>query len=195
MNDKITFGIGGVIVGVLLVSLFTSSMFSGSMNGGFGMMSGVDKHFIEQMIPHHEGAVDMAELALQKSKRPEIKTLATAIIKDQTKEIVDMTAWYKDWFGGTVPKGSAGKMSGGMMSSGGMHMGGQEDMASLENAKDFDKAFLEAMIPHHQLALMMVQMLKAGSNRPEMLQLVENITVSQSKEIQQMQAWYTQWYK
>jgi len=82
-----------------------------------------------------------------------------------------------------------------MMSQGGMHMGGTEDMANLENATDFDKAFLEAMIPHHQLALMMVQMLEAGSSRPEMQQLAKNITASQSKEIQQMQGWYQQWYK
>jgi len=83
----------------------------------------------------------------------------------------------------------------GMMSQSGMHMGGQEDMTALENAPDFDKAFLEEMIPHHQLALMMVQMLEAGSNRPEMLQLAKNITVSQSKEIKEMQGWYQQWYK
>ena len=203
-NNKILYGIGGIIIGILLVSVFTS-MFR---YGGFGMMGNnyqntgnnqmagtIDKHFIEQMIPHHEGAIDMAKLALVKSKRPEIKTLATAIIEGQTKEINDMTSWYKDWFGNDVPKVSGGMLGGGMMSQSGMHMGGQEDMASLENATDFDKAFLEAMIPHHQLALMMVQMLESGSNRPEMLQLAKNITTSQSKEIQQMQAWYTQWYK
>jgi uncharacterized protein (DUF305 family) len=208
MNNKITFGVGGIVVGLLLASIFSPTMFSGNRNGGFGMMGNnyqntgnnqmmgnIDKHFIEQMIPHHEGAVDMAKLALVKSKRPEIKTLATAIIEGQTKEINDMTSWYKNWFGNDVPKVSGGMMGGGMMSQSGMHMGGQEDMASLENASDFDKAFLEAMIPHHQLALMMVQMLESGSNRPEMLQLAKNITTSQSKEIQQMQAWYTQWYK
>ena len=203
-NNKILYGIGGIIIGILLVSVFTP-MFR---YGGFGMMGNnyqntgnnqmagtIDKHFIEQMIPHHEGAIAMAKLALIKSKRPEIKTLATAIIEGQTKEITDMTGWYKDWFGNDVPKVSGGMMGGGMMSQSGMHMGGQEDMASLENATDFDKAFLETMIPHHQLALMMVQMLESGSNRPEMLQLAKNITTSQSKEIQQMQAWYTQWYK
>lgn len=208
MNNKITFGIGGIVIGLLLAGIFSSAMFSGFRNGGSGMMGNnyqntgnnqvagtIDKHFIEQMIPHHEGAVDMAKLALVKSKRPEIKTLATAIIADQTKEINDMTSWYKDWFGNDVPKVSGGMMGGGMMSQSGMHMGGQEDMASLENATDFDKTFLEAMIPHHQLALMMVQMLESGSNRPEMLQLAKNITTSQSKEIQQMQTWYTQWYK
>lgn len=206
MNNKITFGIGGIVVGLVLAGIFSPKMFSGYRNGGMmvnnyqntgdNQMAGtIDKHFIEQMIPHHEGAVAMAKLALEKSKRPEIKTLATAIITDQNKEIADMNTWYKDWFGNDVPKVSGGMMGGGMMSQSGMHMGGQEDMVSLESATDFDKAFLEAMIPHHQLALMMVQMLDSGSNRPEMLQLAKNITTSQSKEIQQMQAWYTQWYK
>lgn len=213
MNNKIVFGIGGIIIGLVIAIFFTTTI-SPYRNGGFGMMgwrnnsgsnqgltgntqvaNNIDKHFIEQMIPHHDGAVAMAKLALEKSKRTEIKTLATAIIEGQTKEIQDMGVWYKDWFGKDVPQVSTGMMGGGMMSSSGMHMGGQEDMTVLENAKDFDKAFLEAMIPHHQLALMMVRMLEAGSNRPEMLQLAKNITTSQSKEIQQMQAWYVQWYK
>jgi uncharacterized protein (DUF305 family) len=213
MNNKIVFGIGGIIIGLVIAIFFTTTI-SPYSNAGFGMMgwrsnsgsnqgltgntqvaNNIDRHFIEQMIPHHDGAVAMAKLALEKSKRTEIKTLATAIIEGQTKEIQDMEVWYKEWFGKDVPQVSTGMMGGGMMSSSGMHMGGQEDMTVLENAKDFDKAFLEAMIPHHQLALMMVRMLEAGSNRPEMLQLAKNITNSQSKEIQQMQAWYSVWYK
>ncbi len=209
MSDKIIFGIGGIVIGLVLASVSGSSVFSRSDNGNNGMMGNkqntqinsnnqmmgnIDKHFIEQMIPHHEGAVAMAKLALEKSKRPEIKTLATAIIESQTKEIEDMTGWYKNWYGKDVPKGSTGMMGGGMMSGSGMHMGGQEDMKALETAIDFDKAFLESMIPHHQLALMMVQMLEAGTNRPEMIQLAKNITVSQSKEIENMQGWYKEWY-
>lgn len=213
MNNKIVFGIGGLIIGLLLAVLFTSTPFP-YRNDSFGMMgwgrnsvfdrglvgntqrvNTIDKHFIEQMIPHHEGAIVMAQLALEQSKRSEIKTLATAIIEGQTKEIQNMTLWYTDWFGTDVSKASTGVMGGGMMFSSGMHMGGQEDMAALKSATDFDKAFLEAMIPHHQLALMMVQMLAAGTNRPEMLQLAENITTSQAQEIQQMQGWYTEWYK
>lgn len=196
MNNKIIFGIGGIIVGLILATIFTSSsMFSGFRNGSVGMMGSTDKYFIEQMIPHHDGAVAMAKLALEKSKRPEVKTLAEAIIVGQIKEIQDMRNWYKEWFGTNVPEGSAAMMGGGMMSGSGMHMGGEEDMTTLLAAVDFDKAFLEAMIPHHQLALMMVQMLKAGTNRPEMIQLGENIIVSQSKEIQEMQGWYEKWYK
>ena len=51
------------------------------------------------------------------------------------------------------------------------------------------------MIPHHQLAIMMAQMLQAGTNRPEMLQLAKNIITSQSEEITKMQGWYKNWYK
>lgn len=209
-DNKIIYVVGGIVVGVLLVVLFTPMMRYGDfgmmgwrtnsvsnqgVNGNNQVANNIDRHFIEQMIPHHDGAVAMAKLALKKSKRTEIKTLATAIIDGQTKEIQDMRVWYKDWFGKDVPKVSTGMMGGGMMSQSGMHMGGQEDMATLQNAADFDKAFLEAMIPHHQLALMMVRMLEAGSNRGEMQQLAKNITTSQSKEIQQMQSWYAEWYR
>ena len=147
MNNKITFGVGGIIIGLVLAGVFGSPMFSGFSNGNRGMMGSnsqntgntqkmgsIDKHFIEQMIPHHDGAVAMAKLALQKSKRADIKTFATAIIEDQTKEITDMRGWYKDWFGKEVPKGNTGMMGGGMMSGSGMHMGGEEDMKALETA-------------------------------------------------------------
>ena len=81
------------------------------------------------------------------------------------------------------------------MSQDGMHMGGREDIIALENASDFDKAFIEEMIPHHQLAIMMANMLKSGTSRPEMQQLAKNIISSQTKEIEQMRGWYTNWYK
>jgi uncharacterized protein (DUF305 family) len=200
-NNKILYGIGGIVIGILLVSVFTPMM----QGGGYGMMnsenrnaemaSTLDKHFIEQMIPHHDGAIVMANLALEKAKHPEIKTLATAIIAAQTAEIQDMNSWYQDWFGAAVPKVNTGMMDGGMMSGSGMHMGGQEDMTALQSATDFDKAFIEQMIPHHQMAIMMANMLVSGTNRPEMQQLAKNIISSQSKEIQQMQGWYAEWYK
>lgn len=205
MNNKITYGIGGIVIGLLAAGIFTSSMFSGSNSRMMGdnmqnlasdrMMGNLDKHFIEQMIPHHESAVEMAQMALEKSNHQEIKTLATNIINDQNKEIGDMTAWYKNWFGKDVSKESNGMMGGGMMSGGGMHGDMQNETTSLENAPDFDKAFIEAMIPHHKSAIMMAEMLKFGTERPEMQQLAKNIISSQSKEIKEMQVWYAEWYK
>lgn len=52
-----------------------------------------DVHFLEMMIPHHEGAVAMAKNALQKAERQEIKTLAQNVVKAQEAEIKQMNEW------------------------------------------------------------------------------------------------------
>ncbi len=56
-----------------------------------------DAAFLEMMIPHHQGAVDMAELAAANAKHPEIKALAEAILTSQQKEIADMQQWQREW--------------------------------------------------------------------------------------------------
>lgn len=207
MNNTLVSAVVGGIIGLVLGTVLVGTVFPGARYGSVGMMGntpnalgtpvmgGIDRHFIEQMVPHHEGAIAMATVAVTRAVRPEIKTLAGAIIKDQSKEIEDMSAWYKDWFRTEVPDTSTFLMEGGMMSVSGMHMGGQEDIGTLENAADFDKAFIEAMIPHHQLAVMMAQMLRSGTTRPEMLSLADAIIESQSREIQDMRDWYVSWYK
>ncbi len=58
-----------------------------------------DKAFIEEMIVHHEGAVEMAEAALMSAKHKEIKDMANAIISTQTSEIDQMKTWLKTWYG------------------------------------------------------------------------------------------------
>ncbi len=202
-NNSFLYGIGGLVIGLILaVGLFPMMRYGGMMSWGnyqnpsarFGITNSIDQHFIEQMIPHHDGAIAMANLALEKSARTEIKTLAQAILKAQTTENQEMRAWYQDWFGKIVPVQEPA-LSGGMMFQGGMHMGSGQDISVLKNATDFDKEFIEQMIPHHQMAIMMARMLESGTSRPEMLQLAKNIQSSQATEIQQMQSWYTSWYK
>lgn len=56
-----------------------------------------DKNFIDMMIAHHQGAVDMAELAKQNAKHNEVKKMADDIISAQTKEIDMMKGWQVDW--------------------------------------------------------------------------------------------------
>jgi hypothetical protein len=56
-----------------------------------------DKAFIEGMIPHHQGAIDMAELALQSAGHQEIKDLAKAIVAAQQQEIEQMQQWQQEW--------------------------------------------------------------------------------------------------
>jgi len=163
-----------------------------------GMMTQqqADQHFIEMMIPHHQGAIDMANLALSKAKRPEIKRLAEAIKRDQNREIEQMKTWYKQWYGTEVPASST--MGMGMPRHSGMGMRGMRGMGmmhsmgmnldALKNATDFDKAFIEQMIPHHKMAVMMSAMV-LDSNRPEMRNLAKSIIQTQSAEIELMRGW------
>jgi uncharacterized protein (DUF305 family) len=71
-----------------------------AMTAGLQNKSGdeFDKTFLDEMIVHHQGAIDMAELVLQKSNRPELKQLANEIITAQTKEIGQMESWLQEWY-------------------------------------------------------------------------------------------------
>lgn len=62
-----------------------------------------DKAFVEMMIAHHEGAVDMAKLSESRAKHAEVKDLSKAIIAAQEKEIADMKKWMKEWGYDTAP--------------------------------------------------------------------------------------------
>lgn len=159
----------------------------------------LDAHFIEQMIPHHEDAITMSRLAQTKAKKAEVKKLAEAIIVSQGKEIEQMNTWYKTWFGRALPTDKAVMRQHGMMGeSSTMHMGmmgNNTDVTTLETAENFDRAFIEHMIPHHQMAVMMASMLKTGSTRPEMKKLADDIIATQTKEIEEMRKWLNTWEK
>jgi uncharacterized protein (DUF305 family) len=58
-----------------------------------------DQRFLEAMIAHHQGAIDMAKVAQERAERAEIRTLAAAIIAAQEAEIEQMRAWLAEWFG------------------------------------------------------------------------------------------------
>lgn len=58
-----------------------------------------DQAFLAGMIVHHQGAVAMAQAALQYAQHPEIKAMAEAIISAQTAEIMQMQQWESDWYG------------------------------------------------------------------------------------------------
>lgn len=81
------------------VGMDMGSMMDGMMSGLAGKTGDAfDKEFLEEMIVHHQGAVEMAQAVLATSKRPELIQLANDIITAQTKEIGMMQAWEKAWF-------------------------------------------------------------------------------------------------
>ena len=156
-----------------------------------------DLRFIDGMIPHHEGAVVMAQEALQKSNRPEIKQLAQAIIDAQEKEISELKEWRISWYSNagdepmmySAEMGHMMPMTEEMRSS--MMMNG--DLGTADD--QFDLRFINAMIPHHQGAIDMAQQALDKSDRPEIKELAQNIIDSQQQEIAQMEQWRKEWYR
>jgi uncharacterized protein (DUF305 family) len=207
-NLKFTYVTVGLVIGVIGTWLVTAKVFTpGSYSSSFDGMKNIrqpmvsetiDAHFIEQMIPHHEDAITMAKIALTKTQRPEVKKLAMSIIDTQNHEIEQMKKWYTSWFDREIPTGDNVMSQHGMMGNNGMHMGvrGDEtDIAALEQATEFDMTFVEHMIPHHQMAVMMASMLKNSTTRPEMKQLADEIITAQTNEIDQMREWLKEWNK
>ena len=201
-NRSIAWGVALIAAGVILgtaLLLWGAEGWGGpgavEFRGGADMMTGtMERHFLEEMIPHHEDAVAMAQLARTKAEHPELKQLAEIIIRDQTREIEQMRGWYRSWYGVEAPadEGDGGRRGGGMM--GGM-MQDDADIAALEAAAEFDREFIEQMIPHHQMAVMMASMLLSRSERPEMRGLAQDIIETQTAEIEQMADWYESWYE
>lgn len=203
MQDKVAYGVIGLLVGIIITWTFASIAVNNNSTGMMGMMgmgstsrmmNNIDQHFIDQMIPHHEDAIIMSTIALERAEHQEIKDLAKSIIASQSAEIEQMEKWDKEWFSAAfVPKALAHDHGHAGMNMG--MMGDQTDLESLKSANPFDKAFIEEMIPHHQMAIMMAQMLENSTTRPEMKKLAANIIEAQSREIEQMRGWYAQWYK
>lgn len=147
-----------------------------------------DRDFAIGMIPHHQGAIDMANVVLERGTRPELRAFAESIVASQGDEIALMRSWQEEW-----PDEASG-MSGDHAMAGmdDMMMGGMsaEDLAT---ADDVDLAFVEAMIPHHEGAVMMAGHVLSSTKRPEVRELAEAIIATQQAEIAKMRAWRDAW--
>lgn len=144
--------------------------------------------FIDTMIAHHQGAVDMALLANTRTQRDEMKKLTRGIIDEQRRKIADMQAWRAKWFGEARP---ALNMDFPGMKPG---MSGM-DTVKLAGLKgnEFDVEFMKQMIPHHEGAIEMAKALKTDDNYAELRNLADSIITSQSAEIEQMKGWLGAW--
>ena len=155
-------------------------------NGVSAEHNDADIAFVRDMIPHHEGAISMAELASTRAASAEVKDLATRIAAAQDPEIERMQAMAEAW--GVDLSEDAG-MEGMDHSSGGMEMGDMDaDVAALEplSGAEFDREFLTRMIAHHEGAVEMAQAeLDQGVN-PQAKELAQTIISVQNAEIEEM---------
>lgn len=142
-------------------------------------------NFLAGMIPHHEGAIVMAQYELQHGKNDEMKTLAKSIIAEQTREIKLMKKLLSNFK--TCPanekitqqyqKAMAATMEPMMKNF---------PAAQISAEKNPDRAFALAMVPHHQAAVDMAKVILQYSRDPQVTKLAKEIIASQEKEIQQM---------
>jgi uncharacterized protein (DUF305 family) len=144
-----------------------------------------DAAFVAEMIPHHESAIEMAEIARKQAEHPEIKKLANAIVSTQSEEIETLSQ-ISERLGDEHAGASLGMSEAEM----GMHM----DSSSLEGAEPFDQEFIDMMISHHQGAIIMAEYELANGSDDEAMALAEEIIGAQTREIEQMNDWREQWY-
>ena len=146
-----------------------------------------DAAFITDMTAHHQGAIDMATLAQSKAEHPEIKQLADHIVSAQEGEISVMKTIRADMH-------NMGEDGDTHMDMDKRAMGMDMDMPALENAKPFDKAFIDAMVPHHQGAIAMAKELLKKGEQPALRKMAKDIISAQTEEIAQMREWRKAWY-
>lgn len=150
-----------------------------------------DVTFAQMMIPHHQQAVEMAELAPDRAESEEVKALAERIKEAQAPEIEMMTSWLEEW--GQPLEGQMGGMD---MGEGG-HMDGMEgmegmlsedQMASLEAASgaEFDELFLTSMREHHVGAVKMAEEELQAGQSSEAKELAQTIIDTQQAEIEEI---------
>lgn len=184
-----TVGVGLVLVGIIgLAGVVATGELNDRAAPAVNEASDVDAMFIEQMIPHHDDAIAMGDLGAELGEHAELRELAGDIARTQRAENEQMREWYRDWFGRAVPRTDGEGMMGGPM------MGGSSDPEDLVDADPFDKAFIEQMVPHHRMAIMMAGMLRAQTDQPEMREFADEIIATQSEEIDRMLEWYDEWY-
>src|SRR5829696_7486318 len=147
-----------------------------------------DLQFLDTMIAHHQGAIEMAGLAGSRAQHDELKQLARNVITSQQSEIEKMQGWRAKWFNNAPP---AVNMQFPGMSEG---MSGM-DLTKLDplKANAFDLEFIRQMIPHHEGALAMAKDALAKGSNEEIKSLARQIVEAQEAEITQMKKWQEEW--
>lgn len=148
-----------------------------------------DVAFAQGMIPHHQQAVEMAELAADRAASGDVRQLAADIEAAQAPEIELLTTWLEEW-GAEVPAdgmdhgdmghGDSGSALSGMMT--------EDDMTTLADAQgnEFDEAFVTMMVVHHEGAVQMARTQVAEGADEAAIEMAETIISTQGAEIAAM---------
>ncbi len=145
-----------------------------------------DVEFAQGMIPHHEQAIEMAEIALDPTVEagPAVRDLATRIKGAQDPEIESMTAWLTAWGQPMQMNSSEGHD---MSAMDGMMSVEEMDSLGMMNGADFDTMWMQMMVRHHEGAIAMAQTVKVAGSSAEVLSLADQVIAGQQAELTEMQ--------
>lgn len=136
----------------------------------------LDKRYLDQMISHHQAAIKLAEEAINKSDRTEIKELAKHIIENEPELIEELYVWKRAWY---KDKKSVANLR--------VYQLGNRD-------EYFDLRFLNALIAHHQEGIEMAREVKYKSSRLEILNNADQIIYNLSLNLETLKEWRENWY-
>jgi uncharacterized protein (DUF305 family) len=167
-----------LLVSVLAVGCGDDDGSDGGGEAGRTPGNPIDRAFIADMVPHHESAVDMAQIARERTDSDFVRDLAGGIIETQNTEIATMREIDGELEAGGVVPGDLGIPA---------HEAGMtEDVDALRDADPFDREFIDMMVPHHQGAIRMARVeLDRGAN-PQLRELAQEIIDGQAREIEEM---------
>lgn len=136
-----------------------------------------DAQFLDTMVKHHQEALDMSQMALDKAQSAEVKSLAQRIIDDQKKEIDELKTM-RERVDTSAPEAINMKLPGMI----------PMNMKKLKSAsgKNFDHMFLDMMLTHHKGALKMSRAELKQGNSFEAQSKAQTIIDKQTKEIAEM---------
>ncbi|GGM89958.1 hypothetical protein GCM10011609_28530 [Lentzea pudingi] len=198
-KSLIGFGVAGVVAVALLAGCGSGNDMAGMQHGSTttppSSTAEQDGHneqdvkFAQDMIGHHQQALDMAAMVPGKSTNPKVTDLAKRIAAAQDPEIKTMTEWLTEW--GAAPASTS--MPGMDHGSGHGSMPGMmtaEEMAKLNGATgaEFDRMWLDMMIKHHQGAVEMAKTEQEKGASADAKKLAQDIIAAQQAEITEMQA-------
>ena len=168
----------------------------GSVKESNSLFNDADAMFAQMMIPHHEQAIVLAEIAENPTSgaSPEVTSLAAQIKSAQGPEVELMKSFLTQW---DVPVVDPGSMDHGSMDHGSMDHGSKmkgmlsvEELAKLStlSGKVFDKEWMLAMIAHHEGAIEMARTVEQSGKNLEVQALAKTIISGQQVEIDQMKS-------
>ncbi|MCX6508034.1 MAG: DUF305 domain-containing protein [Actinobacteria bacterium] len=163
------------IIAVLVVAGVAVFIINGNTNRP--AHNSTDVMFVQMMIPHHQQAIEMADMDLNPSRHAseELRNLAIEMKAVQTKEVATLTQLLQQW-GEPISMHHHEDMQDGMLSS------DELSVLSKKQGPTFDQSWARAMIAHHRGALSMVRAFDTGASL-EIQKLNRDIVQAQGQEI------------